>query len=202
MGLDKVRRSINLRHCWIGFGILALITLLLALGGDEAREAMAWNRTALEAGEFWRLLTGHFVHLSLKHLLLNLAGLALVVWIVGHAYSGSQWLFVLFLSIVAIDAGFWFIYTELDWYVGISGFLNGILAAGLVVGVADRERESIALALIVIVKLTWEQTVGPMPGSVSTSGGAVIVDAHIYGAAGGLLAAAILWRRVRSNASI
>ncbi|NCF15957.1 MAG: rhombosortase [Gammaproteobacteria bacterium] len=202
MGLDKVRRSTNLRHCWIGLGILALVTLLLALGGDDAREAMAWNRTALEAGEFWRLLTGHFVHLSLKHLLLNLAGLALVVWIVGHAYTWSQWLFVLFLSIVAINAGFWFIYTDLDWYVGISGFLNGILAAGLVVGVADREPESIALALIVLVKLTWEQAVGPMPGSVSTSGGAVIVDAHIYGAAGGLLAAAILWRRVRSNASI
>jgi rhomboid family GlyGly-CTERM serine protease len=202
MGLDKVSRSTNLRHCWIGFGILALVSLLLAMGGDDARQALAYNRTGLEAGEFWRLLTGHFVHLSLKHLLLNLVGLALVVWIVGHAYSWSGWLFVVVLSIVSIDVGFWLLYPELGWYVGISGFLNGILAAGLVVGVADRERESIALALIVLVELTWEQTVGPMPGSESTSGGAVVVDAHIYGAAGGLLAAALLWRRVRSTASI
>jgi len=202
MGLDKVRRSTNLRHCWIGFGILAVISLLLELGGDGARHALAWNRTALEAGEFWRLLTGHFVHLSLKHLLLNLVGLALVVWIVGHAYTWSRWLFVVLLSIVTIDAGFWFLYAELGWYVGISGFLNGILAAGLVIGVANREPESIALFLIVLVKLTWEQTVGPMPGSESTSGGVVVVDAHIYGAAGGLLAAAILWRRVRSTASL
>jgi rhomboid family GlyGly-CTERM serine protease len=179
-----------------------MISLLLELGGDGAREALAWNRAALEAGEFWRLLTGHFVHLSLQHLLLNLVGLALVVWIVGHAYSWSRWLFVVLLSIVAIDAGFWFLYTELGWYVGISGFLNGILAAGLVIGIADRERESIALAVIVLFKLTWEQTVGPMPGSESTSGGAVVVDAHIYGATGGLLAAALMWRRVRSAASL
>lgn len=202
MGLDKARRSTNLRHCWIGFAILAAISLLLELGGDEARAALAWNRAAIEAGEFWRLLTGHFVHLSLSHLLLNLVGLALVVWITGHAYGWSRWLFVVLLSIVSINAGFWFLYPELDWYVGISGFLNGILAAGLVIGVANREWESIALAVVVIIKLTWEQTVGPMPGSTSTAGGTVIVDAHIYGAVGGLLAAALLWRSAKPAAPV
>ena len=202
MGLDKVSRSTNLRHCWIGFGIVAAVSLLLELGGDGARQALAYNRDALAAGEYWRLLTAHFVHLSLTHLLLNLAGLALVVWIVGHAFNWSRWLLVIGLSIVSIDAGFWFLAPELDWYVGISGLLNGFLAAGLVIGVADRERESIALAIIVLVKLSWEQAVGPMPGSESTSGGAVVVDAHIYGAVGGLLAVALLWRSVRPSAPI
>jgi len=202
MGLDKVRRSTYLRHCWMGLGIIAVVSLLLELLGDGGRLALAYNRDALEAGEFWRLLTGHFVHLSLTHVLLNLAGLALVVWIVGHAFSWSQWLFVMFVSIVIIDAGFWLLSPELDWYVGISGLLNGILAAGLVIGVAERDPGSVVLAVVVLAKLTWEQTVGPMPGSESTSGGVVVVDAHIYGAAGGLLAAAILWRRVRSTASL
>ena len=202
MGLDKVRRSTNLRHCWIGFGIVAVTSLLLELGGDEARMALAYNRAGLEAGEFWRLLTAHFVHLSLKHLLLNLAGLALVVWIVGHAFTWSQWLLVVLLSILSIDASFWFLDPELAWYVGISGLLNGFLAAGLVIGVADREPESMVLAVIVLAKLTWEQAAGPLPGSESTAGGAVVVDAHIYGAIGGLLAAALLWRGVRSPAPI
>ena len=202
MGLDKVRRSTYLRHCWMGLGIIAVVSLLLELLGDGGRLALAYNRDALEAGEFWRLLTGHFVHLSLTHALLNLAGLALVVWIVGHAFSWSQWLFVTFVSIVIIDVGFWFLNPELAWYVGISGFLNGILAAGLVIGVAGREPGSIVLAVVVLAKLTWEQTVGPLPGSESTSGGDVVVIAHIYGAAGGLLAAAILWRSARPAASI
>jgi len=202
MGLDKVRRSTYLRHCWMGLGIIAVVSLLLELLGDGGRLALAYNRDALEAGEFWRLLTGHFVHLSLTHVLLNLAGLALVVWIVGHAFSWSQWLFVMFVSIVIIDAGFWLLSPELDWYVGISGLLNGILAAGLVIGVAERDPGSVVLAVVVLAKLTWEQTVGPLPGSESTSGGDVVVIAHIYGAAGGLLSAALLWRSARPAASI
>ncbi len=202
MGLDEVRRSTYLRHCWMGLGIIAVASLLLELLGDGGRVALAYDRDALEAGEFWRLLTGHFVHLSLTHALLNLAGLGLVVWIVGHAFSWSQWLFVTFVSIVMIDVGFWFLNPELAWYVGISGFLNGILAAGLVIGVAGREPGSIMLAVVVLAKLTWEQTVGPLPGSESTSGGEVIVIAHIYGATGGLLSAAILWRSARPAASI
>jgi len=202
MGLDKVRRSTYLRHCWMGLGIIAVVSLLLELLGDGGRLALAYNRDALEAGEFWRLLTGHFVHLSLTHVLLNLAGLALVVWIVGHAFSWSQWLFVMFVSIVIIDAGFWFLSPELAWYVGISGLLNGILAAGLVIGIAERDPGSVVLAVVVLAKLTWEQTVGPLPGSESTSGGDVVVIAHIYGAAGGLLSAALLWRSARPAASI
>lgn len=202
MGLDKVRRSTNLRHCWIGLGIITVVAVLLEAGGDGARAALAYNRDGLEAGELWRLLTGHFVHLSLKHALLNMAGLALVVWIVGHTLRWSHWLFVVFMSIAAIDVGFWFLYPELGWYVGTSGFLNGIIAAGLVIGVAGREPESVVLAVLVLAKLTWEQTVGPLPGSESTSGGAVVVNAHVYGAVGGFLAAAILWRSAKPTASI
>ena len=186
----------------MGLGIIAVVSLLLELLGDGGRLALAYNRDALEAGEFWRLLTGHFVHLSLTHVLLNLAGLALVVWIVGHAFSWSQWLFVMFVSIVIIDAGFWFLSPELAWYVGISGLLNGILAAGLVIGVAERDPGSVVLAVVVLAKLTWEQAVGHLPGSESTSGGDVVVIAHIYGAAGGLLSAALLWRSARPAASI
>ena len=41
---------------------------------------------------------------------------------------------------------------------------------------------------VLIAKLAWEQISGPLPGSAATAGVAVIVDAHLYGAAGGILA--------------
>ena len=44
-----------------------------------------------------------------------------------------------------------------------------------------------ALLLGVGGKLVWEQLVGPLPFSESTSGGPVLVDAHLYGTIGGLL---------------
>ena len=117
--------------------------------GVEApvREALAYDRDAVQAGQLWRLLTGHFVYLGWTHLALNLAGLALVAWIVGHAFGWFRWVLITLASIAAIDAGFWFRDLQLDWYVGLSGLLNGILAAGLLVGIARRERESMVLAV-------------------------------------------------------
>ncbi len=202
MGLHEIQRSTNLRHCWIVAATVVALTMLLELGGDGVRQALAWERDGLIAVQLWRLLTGHFVHLSWTHLLLNLAGLALVVWVVGHTFSWLQWLFVGLISITAMDAGFWLLYPELDWYVGLSGLLHGLLAAGLLVGIAARDRESLVLTVFVIAKLVWEQTSGPLPGSESTSGGAVIVNAHLYGVFGGLLAAVLLWRSVRPGAPI
>ncbi len=202
MGLHKDQRNANLRHCWIAAGIVIIATMLLELGGDTVRELLAYKRDPVLAGQVWRLVTGHFVHLGWTHLLLNLAGLALVVWVVGHAFGWLRWLFVSFVVIATMDAGFWFLYPQLDWYVGLSGFMHGLLAAGLVVGIANRDRESIILTVLVLAKLLWEQTSGPLPGSESTSGGSVIVNAHLYGVAGGLLAAALSWRSVRPGAPI
>ena len=202
MGLDKASEISGPGHHLAAVAAVAIVAVLLQLGGDSAREALAFSRANLGAGQLWRLATGHFVHLGWTHLVLNLAGLALVSWLVGHAYDWRRWLFIGFVSIAVIDAGFWFLYPELDWYVGLSGLLHGLLAAGLLSGIVARDRESIALAAFVVAKLAWEQIGGPLPGSEATSGGTVIVEAHLYGAIGGLLAAALLWRRVRPSAPI
>ena len=202
MGLHEGHKSRNLRHAWLGAAIVGAVSILLQLGGEEARQALAWNREAIGAAELWRLLSGHFAHLGWNHMLLNLAGLALVAWLVGGRYGIWQWVLVIAASIVAMDAGLWLLNPELDWYVGLSGLLHGLLAAGLLVGALARDREAIVLAAFVLAKLAWEQMAGPLPGSESTSGGAVIVDAHLYGAIGGLLAGAILHRRVRSSAPL
>lgn len=182
--------------------LVAVLGLLLQLDGEAARAGLAWDRLALEGGEYWRLLSGHFVHLGWSHLALNLAGLGLVTWITGSAYSPLRWLVIAILTIAAIDAGFWYLYADLDWYVGLSGLLHGLLIAGLVAGVRRRDREAMVLGALVIAKLGWEQIVGPLPGSESTSGGAVIIDAHLYGAIGGLLGALVLWRRAGPTASL
>lgn len=202
MGLREDLETVKQRPIWLAVAALAMVAILLQVGGEGLRDLLAYDRAALGAGELWRLLTGHLVHLGWSHLLLNLVGLALVTWIVGRSYSALEWLYVAFVSIAVIDAGFWFLYTQLGWYVGLSGLLHGLLAAGLLVGVARRDRESLVLSLFVLAKLCWEQIEGPLPGSEGTAGGSVIVDAHLYGALGGILAALLLWRRVRPVPSI
>lgn len=201
MGLHEDDHSAQkaLRH-WAVPVVIAIVAAVFELGGKPVRELLAFDRNGIAAGEAWRLLSGHFVHLGISHLALNLVGLALVWYLVGRHFTTVRWLFVAILSIVAMDAGFWWLNPELDWYVGLSGLLHGLLAAGLIVAVRERDREGLVIALFVIGKLAWEQWGGPLPGSEATAGGAVIVDAHLYGAIGGALAgivAGFTGRRVR-----
>ena len=146
-------------------GAIGMIAVFLQLAGAEGREALAWDRSALADGELWRLVTGHFAHLGWSHLGLNLAGLALVAWIAGEAYGLLRWAIITLATIAVIDAGFWYLYTDLEWYVGLSGLLHGLLAAGLLPGIRRHDRDALVLAVLVIGKLAWEQAVGPMPGS-------------------------------------
>ena len=186
---------------WLVPGMVVLCTLSLLLTGEPGREWLRFDREGIAAGDAWRLLTGHLVHLGAAHAWLNLAGLVLVWFLVGRAYTWKQWLWVMAGSIGAIDLGLWFGAPSLEWYVGLSGLLHGMLAAGIVAGLAERSGEAAILAVVVAGKLAWEQFAGPLPGSEATSGGAVIVDAHLYGVIGGTLVALALIR-VRRGAPI
>ena len=200
MGLHDANSRRYQRHAWLAAGLVAILSVALQAAGLDA--ACAWDRAAIADGEVWRLVSGHFVHLSWSHLFLNLAGLALIAWIVGGAWPWQGWLLVSLACLASIGTGLWILNPELAWYVGLSGLLHGLLAAGLVAGIRRREAESAVLAVLVGAKLVWEQLAGPLPGSEGASGGAVIVDAHLYGAVGGVLVAVMMWRRVRPAAPI
>ena len=191
---DETRPGAARGLAWRLPGAIVIVALALLVSGDVGRESLRFDRTRIAAGEAWRLLTGHLVHLGETHALLNLVGLALVWFLVGRAFSARQWLWVIAGAVAAIDLGLWFGNPSLDWYVGLSGLLHGMLAAGIVAGLAGRSGEAIVLAVVVAGKLAWEQVAGPLPGSEATSGGAVIVDSHLYGVIGGTLVAATLIR--------
>jgi rhomboid family GlyGly-CTERM serine protease len=182
--------------------LLIIVCTAVAAFGDAGRELLKYDRPAIEAGEYWRLLTGHLAHLSNSHLLLNLAGLVVSWLLVGRNYSTPQWLLVLLISAVTISSGFWFLDENMLWYVGLSGILHGLMIAGAVQGWKALPTESAVICVLVFSKLIYEQSFGPLPGSESTSGGSVVVNAHLYGTSGGLIAAGIFWRRVGTRTAI
>lgn len=187
---------------WL-LGLPAGLAVLIAIGGATARLALRYERTAVLGGEYWRLLTGHFTHYSLAHLLLNLAGLVLVARLFRHSYGLGHWLLISLASLVAIDLAFVFYEPHVQWYVGLSGLLHGLMAAGAVAW-WQQETKALALALsvLLVAKLAWEQLQGPLPLSGDMP---VLVDAHLFGALGGLAAALPIrlglqdwWDRARS----
>ena len=201
MGLDK-SASMSRFQGWVIPVLLLAVAVVIAAGGDDWRLATRFDRIWLTEGESWRLVTGHLAHLGWSHLALNAAGLLLVWFLVGARLSASGWLVVIGTTITAINIGLWILNPALLWYVGLSGLLHGLLVAGLVVKLPDVNAETLVLSGLIVAKLIWEQIAGPVPGSESGSGGAVIVDAHLYGAAGGLLGAALSRIRLLRGASL
>lgn len=177
---------------------LAAACTVIAIGGDGASAALRYDRTAVANGQLWRLLSGHLVHLGAAHLGLNLAGLALVAWLVGPRFGVLGWVWILAVSTVSVSSSLYLLHPEIVWYVGLSGILHGMLAAGLLPGIFRRDGESVLLALLLVAKLGWEAVAGPLPGSEASAGGPVVVEAHLYGAIGGALAA-LGWAGVRRS---
>jgi rhomboid family GlyGly-CTERM serine protease len=156
--------------------------------GDAARAALRYDRAAIAGGEWWRLFSAHFVHLSLEHAALNALGLVLMWALFARDFRPTAWLLILGASIAAIDIGLWFRDSTVDWYVGSSGVLHGIMAAGTLAHVRRRDLDGWILAAFVIVKLSYEQWSGALPFA-HEDGVPVVVGAHLYGALGGLIAA-------------
>ena len=178
-------------------GLLAGTVVLLALAGDEARSLLRYERMEiLDRHEWWRLVTGHLVHGDVRHVALNLAGLAVLGALFPKHYSVIGWSVVGVLSLIIIDVGFVWWEPQLAWYVGLSGILHGALAAGALAWWRYESRGlALALTLVLVSKLVWEQSRGSLPFSGDMP---VIVDAHLYGAIGGAIGAALIWIAERS----
>jgi rhomboid family GlyGly-CTERM serine protease len=182
--------------------VFAVVGAVAVAFGDAGREVLRYDRAAIADGEYWRLLSGHIAHLGFRHLLLNLAGLALVWLLVGRRYSTRHWILVAAISVLLMDAGFWFVDAGMRWYVGLSGMLHGLLLAGAIRGLRSLPGESIVICTLLVAKLAYEQVAGPLPGAEAAAGGAVVVNSHLYGAIGGALSTLVFWRRVWTPASI
>jgi rhomboid family GlyGly-CTERM serine protease len=175
---------------------IALVLLAAPLAMPGVVASWRYERAAVAAGETWRLATAHLVHHDLAHLALNLAGLALLWWLFVRDARPAYWVAVALASASTVAAGLWFLRPDLAWYLGASGVLHGLWAAA---GVAARRRwrleGDVTLALLA-AKLAWEQWHGPLSQGVEQL--PVIVDAHLYGALGGLAAALALRPRAQS----
>ena len=205
MGLrqgDSGNTFSGILYAWRPVLVVVLVIFVIGLLGDLGRQLLAFDRDLIAAGQIWRLVSAHFVHTGFPHLILNVAGLVLVWYLVGTALSRVQWLYVWAVTIIGVDLGLWFLEPNLDWYVGLSGVLHGLVAAGVVASIRSLNLELWIVLVAVVAKLVYEQMVGPMPGSENTTGIAVLVNAHLYGAIAGAACGAVFAIRVRTTASI
>ena len=171
--------------------LAACATLLLPqLGGAAVTNLLRYDRANIAAGQWWRLLTAHIAHLGLPHAALNTLGLVFLWALFAREWRLRQWAVIIVVDIVAIDGGLWFRDPHIAWYVGASGALHGVMAAGVLSYLRRRDPLGWIMAALLAAKLGFEQLHGPLP--FAGRGVPVVVAAHLYGALGGLLAAVLL----------
>jgi rhomboid family GlyGly-CTERM serine protease len=192
-GLAGVLKSLNGDRAY-GIALVCVCALLVIpeLIGEPARQALSFDRPAIAAGQWWRLLTAHFVHLDLEHAVLNSLGLVLMWALFARDYSPWRWAAIYLVSALAVSAGLWFGNPELQWYVGASGALHGVMTAGTIAHLRRRDLDGWILATFIVLKLGFEQLSGALPFAGDSD---TIVDAHLYGAIGGVVIAVFLKSR-------
>lgn len=167
--------------------IVSTLDLLWALG-DKVTLGLRYDRAAIAAGEWWRLLSAHAVHLDLHHLILNELGLVLVWALFAADYDAIDWSIIVLSGALAISSGLWWLSPQVPWYVGASGVLHTVMAAGAVRHWCDRSWDRWILLAGLALKIGHEQYAQAVGSGVAW----IVVDAHLYGAAAGFVVGAAL----------
>jgi len=171
------------------FGVIAV----LGIFGEHVNLWLRYQRDAILAGDLWRLITAHLVHLGWVHTLMNLLALLLILGLFGTQERPRQWWFAGVFCALMISFGFLVFEPKLAYYAGLSGTIHGLLLwvlLRLVLLAPDQRKTATLLIIALLGKLMYEHSPWYSPDYLQTQMQApVIVNAHLYGAlAGGALA--------------
>jgi len=110
---------------------IGLVTAMIALHWlMEDKTPLYFNAAGIFRGEAWRLISGHFMHADLQHLLWNSLGLAVLGTLLEYR-SRSMLLTALAVGIVFVSALLLTPFAQLEYYCGLSGVLNTLLLVAL-----------------------------------------------------------------------
>ncbi len=168
------------------WGVIFLVVLILLV------EFLLWGaaleyRRALLLSQPWRLITGHFTHLSLLHAMVNCVALILLTRLLADRMRAWEQWAVLLGAPLLISLVFWIAMPGLIWYRGLSGDLHALYFAGCVLWVLassghDRWLPIAALAggaTKVLLEQPWSNETFPW---LSWLGAPVVPQAHLIGA--------------------
>lgn len=112
------------------YTLLIVISCITIQYFPEIHSGLYFDKAAILQGEWWRLVTGHFMHADNEHLLWNTLGL-LILGALIEKYSVKALFLSLFSGVLCIDILLMSSFCELEIYCGLSGTLNSLLVLAL-----------------------------------------------------------------------
>ncbi|MGH8456114.1 MAG: rhombosortase [Stenotrophobium sp.] len=166
---------------WAAPLCLMALLVFMELLGNSGREWFQYDRALIGAGQWWRLLTGNFVHLGWWHLFLNEMGLAVLVLLCPQPLSSAVWMRRLLLLSVSMSLGLYYFAPEIPTYVGMSGVIHGLFVLGLMPQALKKDLIALGCLLYLLGKLGWEIFTGSPVSDAQEIGGSVVLQAHLFG---------------------
>lgn len=169
---------------------LLAVTLVCAVLQFLPVEYVYYDRALLSVRP-WVFVSGHFAHLNLMHMMLNLFALVLLMVLLGERVKPLEWAALFTLQPLLISGLLW--WSGIDWYCGLSALLHGSY-----VYLALRQPRAVALILlvVVVVKMLLE-TSGVLQNEL-LAGEPILHSSHVYGAVVGLVmgctSRTVFWR--------
>jgi rhomboid family GlyGly-CTERM serine protease len=165
--------------------IVSVVVVVFQWGGWSG--PLRYDASATSHGQVWRLLTGNLVHLSWVHLFRDVPAMFVIWFGFSHVLSERGWILLLVLDGLAVTLGLYFFAPSVEWYVGLSGVLYGlVMCAGLLLLPTRPVLGSIMVVGSSVIVL-YGVFVGPLPIQELHLGGKVIPQAHLFGLIGGAL---------------
>ena len=191
-----------------GLSIYILLAACVLLGpwSTASMEYFGLEREALAEHQYWRLWTGHFVHLSWSHLLLNAAGLISLQQLFGNELQECRWLsgaalITLFMSLSWFFSGVesWLGLPIYDFVVGMSGLLHGLFAVAACLALRNDPVLGVGVLLALTFKSAAEIFMKPSDTVVRLIDMPIAVDMHLYGIVGGMAVGIFMILRARRH---
>lgn len=186
MTLTLKNLPFNKQHSML-VAIIALLAILAYVFNDNIDSLLVYQHQLISQGELWRTFTGHFLHTNGIHLLLNLAALILLWALHAHFYTLKNYSLLFITSALICSAGLFYFSPEIHQYVGLSGVLHGIFVFGALMDIRHKDITGYLLFIGVWLKIAHEKFYGANEQVSTLIDANVAVDAHLWGAVGGLI---------------
>lgn len=181
------RHSLPAQSWLLLIPVLGFVTMLMP---ELFRESLFLHIESVKQGEYWRIISGHFVYVSWKHWIVNTTGVLLLLLFFYDSTQTGLWFAGFTVILLSISCGLLLFSESLRWYAGFSGVLIGLFAFSALLDISKNKIRCISILLILTVYVAYQIPSGELSSrtflQVKSS-----TYAHIYGYITGIICAGL-----------